>query len=316
MTVKIVTDSGSDITQEEAKQLGITVVPVYLRFGEEVYRDGVDIDSDEFYHKLMDSPIHPSTAAPSPGDFARVYEEIAQETGEIVSIHITSRHSAVCEAALTGKEIAEGKGCRVEVIDSKGVTMWQGLVAIAAAKAAKAGCNLQEVVNKAHETISQMRALALLDTVKYIVKGGRLGKALSAIESMLNVKILITLRDGELRPAKMARTRSKGIDRLREFISSALHIKDLAIVYSTTPDDAQTLAEYAGSLFPDIVPQIARLGPALGVHAGPGSLIVALREKVSPIREGADEGKPSKKRISLPSLHIPKLGFSCPRPLA
>jgi len=313
MTVKVVTDSGSDITREEARQLGITVVPVYLRFGDKVYRDGVDIDSDEFYQKLMASPIHPSTAAPSPGDFARVYEEVAQETGEIVSIHITSRHSAVCEAALVGREIAEGKGCRVEVIDSKGVTMWQGLVAIAAAKAAKAGCSLQEVVNKAHETISQMRALALLDTVKYVVKGGRLGKALSAIESMLNVKLLITLRDGELRPAKMARTRSKGIGRLREFISSALHIEDLAIVYSTAPGDAQTLAEYAGSLFPDIVPRIARLGPALGVHAGPGSLIVALREKVSPIREGAGEEKPSKKRFSLPSLHIPKLGFSCPR---
>ncbi len=313
MTVRIVTDSGSDITREQAKQLGITVVPVYLRFGDEVYRDGVDIDSDEFYHKLMASPIHPSTAAPSPGDFARVYEEVAQEAGEIVSIHITSRHSAVCEAALAGKEIAERKGRRVEVIDSKGVTMWQGFVAIAAAKAAEAGCSLQEVVDKAHETISQMRALALLDTVKYVVKGGRLGKALSAIELMLNVKLLITLRDGELRPAKMARTRSKGIGRLREFISLALHLEDLAIVYSTTPDDAQTLAEYAGSLFPNIVPQIARLGPALGVHAGPGSLIVALREKISPIREEAGEGKPSKKRISLPSLHIPRLRFSCPR---
>ena len=316
MTVKIVTDSGSDITQEEAKQLGITVIPVYLRFGDEVYRDGVDIDSDEFYHKLMTSPIHPSTAAPSPGDFAKVYEEVAQETGEIVSIHITSRHSAVCDAALAGKEIAERKGRRIEVIDSKGVTMWQGLVAIAAAKAAEAGYSLQQVVNEAHKTISQLRALALLDTVKYIVKGGRLGKTLSAIESKLNVKLLITLRDGEIRPVKLARTRSKGIGRLREFISSALHIEDLAIVYSTTPDDAQTLAEYAGSLFPNIVPQIVRLGPALGVHAGPGSLVVALREKVSGIGQDAGEGKPSKRRISLPSLHVPKLRFSSPRPFA
>jgi DegV family protein with EDD domain len=134
------------------------------------------------------------------------------------------------------------------------------------------------VVDKAHETISQMRALALLDTIKYIVKGGRLGKALSAIESKLPVKLLITLRDGEIRPAKLARTRSKGTDRLREFISSALHIEDLAIVYSTTPDDAQTLAEYAGSFFPNVVPRIVRLGPALGVHAGPGALIVVARE--------------------------------------
>jgi len=278
MGVRVITDSGSDITQEEAKNLGITIVPVYLRFGDKVYRDGVDINSDEFYRKLLTSPVHPFTAAPSPGDFAKVYEEAAQGTEEIVSIHITSKHSAVCNAALVGKEVAEKKGCRIEVIDSKGVTMWQGFVAIAAAKAAEAGYNLQQVVNKVHETISQMRALALLDTIKYIVKGGRLGKALSAIESKLPVKLLITLRDGEIRPAKLARTRSKGIDRLREFISSASHIEDLAIVYSTTPDDAQTLAEYVGSLFPNVVPRIVRLGPALGVHAGPGALITVLRE--------------------------------------
>jgi len=278
MTVKIVTDSGSDITQEEAKKLGITVVPVYLRFGDEVYRDGVDIDCDEFYHKLVTSPVHPSTAAPAPGDFARVYEEAAQETGEIVSIHITSKHSAVCDAALVGKETAERKGCQIEVVDSRGLTMWQGLVAIAAAKAAEAGCSLQEVVNKAHETIRQLRALALLDTVEYVARGGRLGKAVSAVESLLNVKLLLTLRDGELRPAGLARTRSKGIDQLRKFIRSALHIEDLAIVYSTTPDDAQTLAEYVGSLFPNIVPRIVRLGPALGVHAGPGALVTGLKE--------------------------------------
>lgn len=278
MTVKIITDSGSDITQEEAKKLGVTVVPVYLRFGDEVYRDGVDIDCDEFYHKLVTSPIHPSTAAPSPGDFAKVYEEAAQETGEIVSIHITSKHSAVCDAALVGKEIAEKKGCRIEVVDSRGVTMWQGLVVIAAAKAAEAGYSLNQVVDRVRETINQLRALALLDTLRYAVKGGRLGKALFPVESLLNVKALITLRDGQIRPAGLARTRSKGIDRLRKFIRSALHVEDLAIVYSTTPGDAQTLAEYVGSLFPNIVPRTTRLGAALGVHAGPGALGAILKE--------------------------------------
>ena len=280
MTVKIITDSGSDITQEEAKKLGITVVPVYLRFGDEVYRDGVDINSDEFYRKLMTSPVHPSTAAPSPGDFARVYEEAAQETSEVVSIHITSKHSAVCDAALLGKEIAEErrKGCRIEVVDSKGVTMWQGLVAIAAAKAAEARSSLHQVVERVHETIGQMRALGLLDTGKYIVKGGRLGTAISALESVLSVKPLLTLHNGKLRPAGLARTRKKGIDRLREFVSSTLHIEDFAVVYSTTPDDAQTLADYIGLLFPNIVPRIVRLGPALGVHAGPGALVIVVKE--------------------------------------
>jgi len=272
MTIKVVTDSCSDITQEEAKKLGITVVPAYVHFGNEVYRDGVDIDCDQFYHKLVTSPIHPSTAASSPGDFAKAYEEIAKETNEIVSVHVTSKHSAMYDSALVGKEIAEKKGCQIEVIDSRGVTMWQGLVAIAAANTAKAGYSLKQVVNKALETISQLRALALLDTLRYAVKGGRLGNTIFAIESILNVKPLITLHDGEVRPAGLTRTRVKGIDRLREFIASALDIEDLAIVYSTTLDDARILADYARSLFPNLVPRISRLGPALGVHGGPGAL--------------------------------------------
>ncbi len=278
MTVKIVTDSGSDISQEEARRLGITVVPVYLRFGNEVYRDGVDIDSDGFYDKLATSSVHPSTSSPSPGDFAKAYEEAARETDEIVSIHITGKHSATYDAAMVGKESVNKKGCCIEAIDSRGVTMWQGLVVIAAAKAAEAGYSLYQVVEKVHETIGQLRALALLDTLKYVVKGGRLSNTISKVESLLNVKPLITLRDGEIRPAGLARSRGRGMDRLREFIRSASHIEELAIVHSTTLDDAQALADYACSLFPNVAPRIARLGPALGVHAGPGALVTVVKE--------------------------------------
>ncbi len=277
MGVKVVTDSGSDITPEAAEQSGIAVVPVYLHFGDKVYRDGVDIGPDEFYEKLMSSPVHPLTSAPSPGDFARIYEQAAQETDEIVSIHITSKHSATYNAALLGREAVEKKGCRIEVIDSQGVTMWQGLVALAAAEAAQAGYKLHQVVERIHEAIGQMRALALLDTVKYAVRGGRLGKAMSAVESVLSVKVLLTLNNGEIRPAGLARTRAKGIERLRDFIKSALPIEELALVYSTIPEDAHRLAEYTGSLVPNIVPKIVRMGPALGVHAGPGALATLIR---------------------------------------
>lgn len=147
---------------------------------------------------------------------------------------------------------------------------------MAAVKAAEAGCSLQQVVTEVHATISRLRALALLDTLRYAVKGARLSNTIFAIESRLNVKPLITLRDGEVRPAGLARTRRKGIDRLREFPRTAPRIEDLAIAYGTTPNEAQTLAEYAVSLFPNIVPRIARLGPALGVHAGPGALLTVL----------------------------------------
>jgi DegV family protein with EDD domain len=207
-----------------------------------------------------------------------VYEEAAQETDEIVSIHVSSKLSATYDAAMVGKEIAKTKGCRIEVIDSKGLAMWQGLVVIAAAKAAEAGYSLNQVVDRVREAIGEMRGLALLDTVRYAVKGGRLGKVVSAMESVLHVKLLLTLRDGEIRTAGLVRTRRKGIDRLLEFTRSASHIEDLAVVYSTTSDDAQTIADYISSLFPNIVPRIVRLGPALCVHFGPGVLGTVLRE--------------------------------------
>ncbi len=277
MTVKIVTDSGADLPLDLAQELGITVVPVYLRFGDKVYRDGVDIGPDEFYAELMSSPVHPSTSTPSAGDFARAYTDVASSTDEIVSIHITRKHSGTYDAALLGRKMIEKTKCRIEVIDSEGVTMWQGLIVLAAARAAEAGRELHEVVETVQETIRQMRALALLDTVKYIAKGGRAGNAISRVESVLNLKALLTLRNGVLRPAGLARTRSKGIGRLREFIKSALHIEELAIVYSTTPDDAQELSDYTVTLLPDIVPKVVRLGPALGVHAGPGAIVVVLR---------------------------------------
>jgi len=272
MTIKVVTDSCSDITQEEAKKLGITVVPAYVHFGNEVYRDGVDIDSDQFYHKLVTNKVHPSTATASPGDFAKTYEELAKETNEIVSIHVTSKHSGMYDSALVGRDITKKKGCHIEVIDSRGITMWQGLVAIAAANAAKAGYNLKQVVNKSLETISQLRALALLDTLRYAVKGGRLGNTIFAIESMLNVKPLITLHNGEVRPAGLARTRVKGIAKLRDFITSLPYIEELAIVHSSASDDARILAEQAQSLLPNVTLWISKLGPALGVHGGPGAL--------------------------------------------
>ncbi|MBM3167635.1 MAG: DegV family protein [Chloroflexi bacterium] len=278
MTARIITDSCSDITQDEAKRLGIIVVPAYVHFGDKSFRDGVDMSCDEFYDKLLTSPVHPSTAAPSPGEFAKVYEQAAQETHEIVSIHVTSKHSAMYDSALAGKEMVEKKGCQIEVIDSKGVTMWQGLVVMAAAQAAHNGYTLRQIVKKTYDTIDRLHALALLDTFKYAVKGGRLGKAVSAVESFLNVKPLIALRDGEVVPVGMARSRCKGLSRLREFLQSKRQAENIAIVHSTTADEAQSLADFARSVFPNIMPLISRLGPALGVHGGPGAIAAIVQE--------------------------------------
>jgi len=311
MTVRIVTDSTADLPPQLAQQLGIIVVPVYVRFGEKVYRDGVDISEDEFYQKLVDSPTHPTTSQPSPGDFADVYSKLSQETDEIVSIQVTSKLSGTYNSALQGRELA-GARCRIEVVDSLALSMGLGLIAMAAARLAAAGESLPIVMEEIRQAIPNIRLLGVFDTLKYLLRGGRIGKAKALLGSILNVKPLITIRDGELFPAGQARTRSKGIERLFELVKNALNIQEIAIVHSTTPDEASSLRERIGSIFDKKRIHTARLGPALGVHGGPGTLILALREKISSIRQNANEDEPLKERLPLPHLHIPKLNFSHP----
>jgi len=278
MAIKVVTDSSADLPAQLVEELGITVVPLYVRFGEEVYRDRVDISEDEFYQRLLRDPIHPSTTQPTPQDFTNVYQKLSKEADGIISIHISGGLSGTCSSALQGRELVE-KGCPIEVIDSQILTMGLGILAIEAANIAKSGKSLPQVVEEVKRIIPSLHLLGLLDTLKYLALGGRIGKAKHLLGSILNVKPVLTLKDGEVMPAGQARTRAKGIDKLFDFVESAKDIQDLAVVYNTTPDDAQSLAERISSIFPKERIRLARLGPVLGVHCGPGILFVALRDK-------------------------------------
>ncbi len=281
MTVKIVTDSSVDLPAQLVEELGITVVPLYVRFGNEVYRDQIDISADEFYQRLQHDPIHPSTTQPTPQDFANAYEKVAPKADGIVSVHISAKLSGTCNSALQGKKMREEAGpiCPIEVIDSLTLTMGLGIICIAAAKAANAGRSVEEVVEEARQMIPRMHLLFTLDTLKYLALGGRIGKAKALLGSVLNVKPILAIKDGEVVPAGQVRSRSKGIDRLFDFVQNAASIQDLAIIYNTTPDEAQTLAERISPIFAKEKIMIARLGPLLGVHAGPGAVAIAFAEK-------------------------------------
>jgi len=276
MTVKIVTDSSADLPPQLAEELGITVVPLYVRFGKEVYRERVSITDDEFYHKLLHGPVHPATIQPSSQDFTEAYKKLAQDAGAIVSIHLSSKLSGTYNSALRGKEMV-GEGCRIEVIDSRLTTSALGLVDIMAATMVKAGKGLQQVADEVKKAIVHTYLLGLLDTLKYVALGGRIGKAKALLGSILNVKPLLTLEDGEVMPVGRVRTRAKGIERLVGFTKNVLHIEDLAVGYSTTPDEAHVLAKRLsfGSIKGQV--KLTRLGTTLGVHAGPGTLLVAVR---------------------------------------
>lgn len=278
MAIRIVTDSSADLPPQLVEGLGITVVPLYVRFGNEVYRDRVDINEDEFYQRLQHDPIHPSTTQPTPQDFVDVYQKISQEADGIVSIHISSKLSGTCNSASQGKELS-GVACPIEVVDSQALSMALGLVVIAAAKLANMGKGLEEVMTEVKQAIATTHLLGLFDTLEYVRKGGRIGKAAALLGSILNLKPLLSVQDGVTVPSGRARTRSKGIDRLVDFVKGATNIEELAVVYNTTQQEAQALVERIGSMFDRERIFLATIGSTLGVHMGPGALIVVMRGK-------------------------------------
>jgi DegV family protein with EDD domain len=308
MPVRIVTDSTADLPPDVVKDLGIAIVPVYVRFGQTSFRDGIDISREDFYERLVSSPVHPTTSQPTPADFAHVYRALSHESDRVVSIHVSGKLSGTHDSALRGKELANTK-CDIHIIDSQSVTMGLGMITLAAARIAASGQNLHRVIETTKEAMGNTHLMGVFDTLKYLLLGGRIGKAKALMGSILNVKPVLTLRDGELHPAGNARTRAKGIERLVEFARNAVGVQEMAVIHSTTPDEARGLRDRLGSLVDASRLHIARLGPALGVHAGPGMLAVALRNTPPGRTVTTEEPKPATHKISVPSLRLPKISL-------
>ena len=306
MTVKIVTDSTADLSPRVVKELGITVVPEYVLFGEKTYRDGIDISYDELYEKLINNPKLPSTSQPTPADFTKVYQELAKETVEIISIHLSGKLSGTYSSALQGKKIIDQK-CNISVIDSESVTMGLGMLVMSAARLALKNVNPDKIINEIKEEMKNIHLFATFDTLKYLALGGRIGKAQALFGSILNVKPIITLRDGEFLPVGNFRTRAKALDKLCELAKNTVNINELAVIYSTTPDEAQSLKDRLSPLVESNHFYISRLGPALGVHGGPGTLAVVIMNKTDENDSRIDASNQSAKKMSVPSIHLPKL---------
>lgn len=277
MTVKVVTDSLSDITSDVADELGITVVPVYVRFGEDVYRDRVEITTEEFYRRLVSDAAFPSTTQPTPNDFLDTYNKLAKEADEILVINLSSKLSGTYQSALQAKSMFEGKS-RIEVIDSQLVIMGLGLVIIAVAKAVQAGANLDEAAALVQRAVPKSHSVMFFDTLKYMAKGGRIGKASGLLGSLLSVKPVLTLKDGEVSPLTRVRSRAAGIDYLYNFVAGFASIEGLAVEHATTPDEANELVERLGSLFPKEQIYISTVSPVIGTYVGPQVLSVSVLE--------------------------------------
>jgi DegV family protein with EDD domain len=277
MTVKIVTDTLSDITGDLAVQLGITAVPLYVRFGEEVYRDRVDITSEDFYRRLMNEPKLPSTTQPTPNDFAEVYNKLAQETDEILVIVVSSKLSGTYQSAIQAKTYLKGK-CRIEIVDSQTVAMAEGLIVISAVNAVKAGANLDKVTEMSRKAVSRSHLVAYFDTLKYLAKGGRIGKAKEFLGSMLSVKQLLTVKDGEMAPLTRVHSLRAGLDFLHSIPSRYPSIEGLAVEHTINPEDSNNLAERLAATYPKVPIYRSVISPVIGTYSGPGAMALSVLE--------------------------------------
>ena len=277
--VKVVTDSCSDITPQLAQELGITVVPLYVQFGDETYRDNVDLTTEGFYRKLETSKVHPSTSTVTPADFAELFTKLAEETKEILTVTLSQAFSATYAAALQGKTMVK-KDCRIEVIDSQAGAGAQMLLVISAAKMAQSGANLDQIVDWVWRALPRVHIRMSFDTLEYLRKGGRIGKAQTFLGGLLKVNPVVGIKSGATFPIARPRNRAQAMDFLVDFVKEFNDIEAVAIEDATTPDDLETLAERLEDVVPPKCIYRSKVSPVVGTHVGPHVLAVAVLEYV------------------------------------
>jgi DegV family protein with EDD domain len=276
MTIHVITDSTADLSASTCKELEIAVVPAIVRFGNDTFRDGVDMTTDDFYERMVTSPVYPCTSQPSPEDFSITFRKVSAMSQGIVSIHSTSKLSGIYNSALQGKN-SISETCPITVLDSSFTSVGLGLVVLAAAKAAKAGAMMNEVIAEARKAISEIKMIGIVDNLEYLIRGGRISRLKGTASKLLGVKPLLIFKEGEIVQSGLVRTFNHGVRKIAEFVENQTRITALAIAHSRIPHRVTELKEQLTHLIILEPILVSELGPALGSHGGPGVLMVAVR---------------------------------------
>ena len=276
MTVRIVTDSTADLPPAIVDELGITVVPLHVFFGDEAYEDGVTITKDEFYRKLTaHGAATPTTSAPSAGAFAAAYKTASGNADEVVSIHLSSELSATYTSALLGRE-QSAMAERIEVVDSGTVSAALGLLVIEAATMARQGASSADVVRAVRDCIPRTWFFGALETLEYLRRGGRIGRAAAFLGSMLQVKPIIGFHDGAVYPIERARGRSRALERVRRLIADYGSMARVAVGHTTDEEGMRAVEGFVREYAPNMPVSRFQCGATIGAYLGPDAFGLAL----------------------------------------
>lgn len=275
MAIRIIADSGCDITQEEARELGIELLPIKTIFGETEYRDGIDLTHEEFFEKLIESDIFPTTSQISPFEYEQKYEEIKKDGDRAIVITLSSKLSGCFQSANIAAEDYEGI---VFPVDSLSVTAGERILIEYAVRLREQGLQIQDIIEKLEEKKHKIRLIALLDTLEYLKKGGRISAAAAMAGALLSIKPVVAIENGEVTVLGKARGSKAGNNMLREMVNKEGVIDfsmPFALVYSGLSDELlQKYKKDNRDLFEDAVGDIQgySLGCAIGTHIGPGAI--------------------------------------------
>jgi len=275
--VRVVTDSCSDITPKMAEQFGLTVIPLNVHFGDKVYRDNIDLNTEGFYQKLTRSKILPTTSIPSLAVFTDILNNLAKETRDILVITLSRKFSAVYDIASKSKEALKSK-CNIEVIDSQVGIGGQLILAVSAALMARAEATLEEIANWVTSAIPRTHVLMTFDTLEYLRRGGRIGKAQAFLGTLLKVNPILGIKEGEAFPITRVRSRALAVDFLVNFVENFKKIDALVIEDAITTNELGKLAQRLEGLAPDGHFYRSKVSPVVGTHVGPHVLSVSVLE--------------------------------------
>lgn len=273
--IKIVTDSLADIPRSIQRALDITTVPCIVRFGEQEYRDRIDLSLSDFYKQLVSNAVLPATSQPSIGVFEQTYRDLSASAREIVSIHVMGALSGTLNTAHLAAYTVRSGNVSIHLIDSHQISMAAGWLAILAARAAIAGSTFVEINEIVEGAARRVHLIAMLDTLEYAKRSGRLGKGAALIGTLLNVKPLLSLNPEGVILVGNVRTLKTAIERLAETVLASGPIQELAVIHAAAEGHARELVRLLAETFPQERIVLTETGPVLGAHVGPGAVGVA-----------------------------------------
>lgn len=275
--IALVTDSTADLTPEQRQAHGITMVPLNVHIGDETYLDQIDLTTDEFLRRLPSCNPLPTTSQPSPAKFLEVFQELGKTHDAVIAVLLSSKLSGTIQSAELARA-ESGDAVRIEIIDSMTTSVGLGMQVLRAAELIARDLPVDAIAANLRAETRNYQLIFYVDTLEYLQRGGRIGRAASLVGTILQMKPLLRVEEGQVVPHERTRTKARALAGLREFVRSFPRVERLSVLYSTSRADGESLAASVSDVFPTEMVMIAQFGPVIATHIGPGAVGFCLFE--------------------------------------